>query len=161
MSSKSNMSSTIFASADVPETNATSIPEPFKATNEARYNRRLGDFSGLKKFGVNQTRIPPGGQSSYRHAHSQQDEFIYVLDGEVVVETNAGAQTIGVGMCAGFPAGTGDAHRFTNRSDRDVVLLVIGDRSPADVLTYPEIDLRGEMGADGRYRYTRKDGTPL
>lgn len=154
-------SSKIFAPADVPETNATTIPEPFKATNQLRYNRRLGDFAGLQNFGVNQTRLPPGAQSSYRHAHSRQDEFVYVLDGEIVVETNAGAQTISAGMCAGFPAGTSDAHRFVNQSSRDVVLLVIGDRSAGDVLTYPEIDLHGTMDSDGRYRYSRKDGTPL
>lgn len=157
------MSSTsrIFAPGEVPESNATTIPEPFKARNQQRYNRRLGDFAGLTNYGVNLTRIVPGGQSSYLHAHSRQDEFVYVLEGEVVVETGAGAQTIGPGMCAGFPAGTGEAHRFVNRTDRDVLLLVIGDRSAGDVLTYPDIDLHGEMGADGRYRFTRKDGTEL
>lgn len=157
MSAKSR----IFATGEVPETNATTIPEPFKTCNQQRYNRRLGDFAGLTNYGVNLTRIVPGGQSSYLHAHSRQDEFVYVLEGEVVVETGAGAQTIGAGMCAGFPAGTGDAHRFVNKSDRDVLLLVVGDRSPGDVLTYPDIDLHGEMAADGRYRFTRKDGTAL
>jgi len=115
-----------FDPADVPETNFTSYPEPHRAVNQNRYNRRLGDHAGLRNFGVNLTRIVPGGQSSYRHAHSRQDEFIFVLTGEVVLETNGGLQTLTAGMCAGFPAGCGDAHRFVNRSADDALLLVIG-----------------------------------
>lgn len=150
-----------FDPSDVPESNATTIPEPLRAHNQMRYNRRLGDHAGLRNFGVNLTRIVPGGQSSYRHAHSTQDEFIWVLQGEVVLETDAGSQVLTSGMCAGFPAGTGDAHRFVNRTDADVLLLVIGDRSPGDVITYPEVDLHGRLNADGKYLFTRKDGTPL
>jgi len=90
-----------FDPADVPETNFTSYPEPHRAVNQNRYNRRLGDHAGLRNFGVNLTRIVPGGQSSYRHAHSRQDEFIFVLTGEVVLETNGGLQTLTAGMCAG------------------------------------------------------------
>jgi uncharacterized cupin superfamily protein len=146
--------------ADVPESNATSYPEPLRAPNQNRYNRRLGNHVGLRNFGVNLTRIVPGGQSSYRHAHTKQDEFVYVLEGEVVMETNAGAQVLRRGMCAGFPAGTGDAHRFVNRSGADVVLLVVGDRSPDDEVAYPNMDMHARLAADGKYRFTRKDGTP-
>ena len=149
-----------FDPADVPESNATSYPEPLRAPNQNRYNRRLGNHAGLKNFGVNLTRIVPGGQSSYRHAHTRQDEFVYVLEGEVVMETNAGAQVLQRGMCAGFPAGTGDAHRFVNRSGADVVLLVVGDRSPDDEVAYPDMDMHARLGADGKYRFTHKDGTP-
>ena len=149
-----------FDPADVPESNATSYPEPVRAPNQNRYNRRLGNHVGLRNFGVNLTRIVPGGQSSYRHAHTRQDEFIYVLQGEVVMETNAGAQVLRPGMCAGFPAGTGDAHRFVNRSGADVVLLVVGDRTPDDEVAYPDMDMHAKFGADGKYRFTRKDGTP-
>jgi uncharacterized cupin superfamily protein len=148
-----------FAPADVPESNATSYPEPLRAPNQNRYNRRLGNHVGLKNFDVNLTRIVPGGQSSYRHAHTRQDEFVYVLEGEVVMETNAGAQVLKAGACAGFPAGTGDAHRFVNRSGANVLLLVVGDRSADDEVTYPEVDLYARLGADGTYRFTRKDGT--
>ena len=148
-----------FDPAEVPESNSTTYPEPLRAANQKRYNRRLGNHAGLKNFGVNLTRIAPGGQSSYRHAHSTQDEFIYVLEGEVVMESNAGAQTLKPGMCAGFPAGTGDAHRFVNRTSADVLLLVVGDRSANDVVTYPEVDLYGKLAGDGKYRFTRKDGT--
>lgn len=149
-----------FDPAEVPESNATTYPEPLRAPNQKRYNRRLGNHVGLKNFGVNLTRIVPGGQSSYRHAHTKQDEFIYVLEGEVVMETNAGAQILKPGMCAGFPAGTGDAHRFVNRTGKDVLLLVVGDRSADDEVTYPEVDLHGALGPSGTYRFTRKDGTP-
>jgi uncharacterized cupin superfamily protein len=144
----------------LPESNATSLPEPFRATNQQRWNRRLGDHAGLKNFGVNLTRIVPGGQSSFRHCHSRQDEFIYVLDGEVVLETTAGTQALRAGMCAGFPAGAGVAHRFVNRSANDVLLLVVGDRTPGDEAGYPDVDLHGRFGPDGRYRFERKDGTP-
>jgi uncharacterized cupin superfamily protein len=139
----------------LPESNSTSYPEPFRSANTNRWYRRLGDHAGLKNFGVNLVRIVPGGQSSARHAHKVQDEFIYVLSGEVVLETNAGAETLRPGMCAGFPAGTGNAHRFINKTTSDVMLLVIGDRTPGEEATYPDIDLHLKDG-----RFTRKDGTP-
>ena len=149
-----------FDPADVPETNFTSYPELFRADNSRRWNRRLGDHVGLKNFGVNLTRLVPGAQSSARHAHAKQDEFIFVVSGEVVLETNEGAQTLRAGMCAGFPAGTGNAHRFVNKSDSDVLLLVVGDRTPFEEVTYPDIGLHGKAGTDGRLVFTRKDGTP-
>lgn len=144
----------------VQESNYTSYPDPLRAANQMRWNRRLGDHAGLKNFGVNLTRIVPGGQSSYRHGHSKQDEFVYVLKGEVVLETDAGSQVLQPGMCAGFPAGSGDSHRFVNRGQVDVELLVVGDRTPNDEVHYPDIDMKGRTGPDGRYSFTRKDGTP-
>jgi uncharacterized cupin superfamily protein len=143
----------------LPESNATSYPEQYRAANQQRWNRRLGDHVQLVNFGANLTRIVPGGQSSYRHAHSRQDEFIYVLQGKVELETNAGVEVLHAGMCAGFPAGTDNAHRFVNRSTEDVLLLVVGDRTAGDEVSYPEIDMHGRMGPDGRYTYTHKDGT--
>jgi uncharacterized cupin superfamily protein len=145
----------------VAQSNATSYPAQFRAENERRWNRRLGNHAGLTNFGVNMTRIVPGGQSSSRHWHTRQDEFVYVLSGEVVLETDAGEEIVRAGMCAGFPAGTGDGHRFVNRSDSDAVLLVVGDRTPGDEVGYSEIDMHGHQGPDGRYRFTRKDGTPF
>lgn len=145
----------------LPESNATAIPEPYRERNQTRSNRRLGEHVGIKNYGVNLTRIHPGGQSSHRHAHSKQDEFVYVLQGEAVLETNAGAQTLKAGMCAGFPAGTGDAHRFLNQTAEDVLLLVVGDRTVGDEVSYPDIDLAGRYYPDGKFRFTRKDGTPL
>src|SRR4051812_6790575 len=149
-----------FDPADVAESNATSYPAAFRGDNSKRWNRRLGDHVGLRNFGVNLTRIVPGGQSSARHAHSKQDEFIWVVSGEIVLETNEGVQTLSAGMCAGFPAGCGNAHRFANRSGEDATLLVIGDRTPFDEIDYPDIDNHAKAGADGRYVHTRKDGTP-
>ncbi len=149
-----------FDPTDVAESNATGYPEPFRAANSRRWVRRLGNHVDLTNFGVNLVRIVPGAQSSARHAHSKQDEFMMVMSGELVMETDEGRQTLGPGMCAGFPAGSGNAHRFINQSDKDAVLLVMGDRTPGDEVTYPDIDLRLGIGADGRNLFTRKDGTP-
>jgi uncharacterized cupin superfamily protein len=154
-----SLKSPAFDPKDVAESNATAIPEPYARDNQNRYNRRIGDFAGLTNYGVVLTRIIPGGQSSYRHAHSKQDEFVYVLEGPVTLETNAGRQVLGSGMCAGFPAGTGDAHRFLNHTDKDVLLLVVGDRSQGDEVSYPDVDMKGTYGADRMFHFTRKDGT--
>ncbi len=150
-----------FDPAAVPESNATTFPEPYKAHNQNRLNRRLGDFAGVKNFGVNLTRILPGGQSSYLHAHTRQDEFAYVLEGEVVLETSQGREVLRAGMCAGFSAGSGTAHRFINQTDRDVLLLVVGDRSAGDEIAYPDVDMHARLDAGGTYRFTKKNGTPL
>jgi uncharacterized cupin superfamily protein len=150
-----------FEPLSLPESNATSYPEPYRAENQRRWNRRLGDYAGLMNFGVNITRIVPGGQSSSRHWHTRQDEFIYVLSGEVILETDAGEETLRAGMCAGFPGGTRDGHRFLNRTSVDAMLLVVGDRTSGDEVGYPDIDMHGRPGPDGRYLFTRKDGTPL
>jgi uncharacterized cupin superfamily protein len=143
----------------VPESNATGYPEPYRAANERRWNRRLGNHAKLTNFGVNLTRLPPGGQSSARHAHTRQDEFVYVIEGVVELETDAGVEVLRAGLCAGFPAGTGNAHRFVNRSEDEVLLLVVGDRTAGDEVIYPDIDLHARMGEDGRYKFTHKDGT--
>jgi uncharacterized cupin superfamily protein len=144
----------------LPESNATLLPEPYGSKNRQRWYRRLGDHAKLANFGVNLLRLPSGGRSAPRHAHSRQDEFVYVLAGEVELETDAGVEALRAGLCAGFPAGTGNAHRFVNRSAADALLLVVGDRTASDEVSYPDIDLHGRMGADGRYAFTRKDGTP-
>lgn len=161
MTEESRLKLPAFDPSVVSETNFTSYPEPHRAANQTRYNRRLGDHAGLRNFGVNLTRIIPGGQSSYRHAHSRQDEFIFVLEGEVVLQTNDGEQTLKPGMCAGFPAGSGDAHRFVNRSATDAKLLVIGDRSSGDEITYPDVDMHAALGPDGDYRFSTKSGRPF
>jgi len=152
--------SKVFRAEDVPESNATGYPEPFRVINMKRWARRLGDFAGLKNFGVNQVRIAPGGQSSSRHAHKVQDEIVLVMEGEITLETDAGQEKLQPGMWVGFPAGTGDAHRLINQTDRDVVFLVIGDRTPGEEGTYPDIDLHARSEPDGTWRYFHKDGTP-
>jgi len=154
-----NKNSVGFNPLELPESNATTYPEPYRAENQNRWNRRLGSHAGIKNFGVNMTRIVPGGQSSSRHWHSLQDEFIYVLSGEVILQTDAGEEELHAGMCAGFPAGTGDGHRFLNRTVSDVVLLVVGDRTFEDEVGYSDIDMHGHPRPGGGYRFTRKDGT--
>jgi len=138
---------------------------PFPAEMVARVaagrdKQPLGDLFGLTNFGVNLTRLAPGGQSALRHAHGKQDEFVYLLEGEAVLITDAGETPLTAGMCAGFKAGTGDAHHLVNRSRKDVVFLEVGDRSAGDTVVYPDDDVAA-VYADGRFTYTRKDGTPI
>jgi uncharacterized cupin superfamily protein len=135
-------------------------PAPFVARFAGREKRTLGEVFGLANFGVNLTRLAPGAVSSLRHAHSHQDEFVYILEGEPTLRTETGETPLAPGMCAGFKAGTGDAHQLINRGTADVVYLEIGDRSAGDAVTYPEDDIAAVLGPDGRYRYQRKDGTP-
>jgi uncharacterized cupin superfamily protein len=144
----------------LPESNATSYFEPFRADNQRRWFRRLGEGAGLRNFAVNLTLIVPGGQPSARHARSRQDEFVCVLDGEMVLETTTGSETLHAGMCAAFAAGTGIAHRSVNPAAQDALLLVVGDRSADDEVSYPDLDPPARLGENGRYRFARKDGTP-
>jgi len=134
-------------------------PEPFRAAVEAREKRALGDALGLKNFGVNLVRLSPGAASSQRHWHAKQDELVYIVEGEATLMTDAGAQVLGRGMVAGFPAGKADGHHLVNHTDRDVVYLEIGDRTPGDVGSYPVIDLEAR-DIDGRWYFFHKDGTP-
>lgn len=150
----------VFRPADVPESNASSYPLEFRVSQRTRYNRRLGDFGGIKNYGVNLIRVVPGGQSSARHAHSKQDEFVYIVEGEFVLVTDTGRETVGPGTCIAFPAGTGDGHQFLNVTDRDAAFLVVGDRTAGDEVTYPDIDLRVGIGTDGKRGFLHKDGTP-
>lgn len=132
----------------------------FTARVGGRQKRVLGDVFDLTNFGVNLTRLPPGALSALRHAHTRQDELVYVLEGEPTLVTNAGETRLRPGMCAGFKAGTGDAHHLVNRSDHDVVFIEVGDRSAGDEVAYPDDDLQAVLGPDGKYRYRHKDGTP-
>lgn len=134
-------------------------PKPFLEKVRGREKRVLGDPFGLGNFGVNLTRLAPGASSSLRHAHARQDEFLYVLEGTPILVTDAGETPLKAGMCAGFKAGTGDAHHLVNRSDADVVFIEVGDRSAGDTVVYPDDDVQA-VYVDGRFRYSRKDGTP-
>ena len=145
--------------ATLPARRGSDYPEPFRAAAAGREKRALGDALGLKNFGVNLVRLPPGMISSQRHWHSRQDELVYVLEGEVVLVTDAGEQALGPGMVAGFPAGRADGHHMVNRSDRDALYLEVGDRTDGDEVDYPDIDMLVRW-IDGEERYVRKDGTP-
>jgi uncharacterized cupin superfamily protein len=135
-------------------------PEPFASMMAGRDKQPLGEPFGLTNFGVNLTRLRPGGTSALRHAHSRQDEFVYILEGTPTLITNRGETDLAPGMCAGFKAASGDAHHLVNRGTEDVVYLEIGDRSPGDAVEYPDDDIEAVLGADGKWRFRHKDGTP-
>jgi uncharacterized cupin superfamily protein len=124
-----------------------------------REKRPLGDIFGLSNFGVNLTELAPGGESALLHCHSRQDEFVYILEGEPTLVTDRGEVVLFPGMCAGFPA-QGIAHQLVNRTDRTVVYLEIGDRTPGDEGSYPRDDLKATLEPSGVWRFTHKDGTP-
>lgn len=149
----------IVASSAPPRTKPSTYPEPFFTRMGKREKRPLGDLFGLKNFGVNLTRLAPGGESALLHRHSRQDEFVYILEGEPTLVTDTEEIALSPGMCAGFPA-QGIAHQLINRTDRDVVYLEIGDRTAGDEGTYPRDDLKASLGADGKWIYTHKDGRP-
>jgi len=149
----------IVADEAPPRTKPSIYPEPFASRMQGRVKHPLGDLFGLTNFGVNLTRLAPGAGSALRHAHSRQDEFIYVLQGSPVLVTDAGETRLAPGMCAGFKAGTGNAHQLLNRGSEEVVYLEVGDRSTGDTAAYPDDDLQA-MLTDGKWRFTHKDGTP-
>ncbi len=150
----------VIAAEAAPRTKPSNYPEPFASRMAGREKRPLGDLFGLTNFGVNLTRLAPGAVSALRHAHSKQDEFIYVLTGRPMLITEAGETLLSPGMCAGFKAGTGNGHHLVNRTNEEVVFLEIGDRTAGDVGMYPDDDLQAVPGADGKWQFTRKDGTP-
>lgn len=143
--------------AAVPEQRGSGYPEPYRTRMGERVKRRLGDAFGLTRFGVNLVTLGPGGQSALRHWHTHEDEFVYVLDGEVVLVTDAGEQVLRAGDCAGYPAGNADAHHFINRSGAPARYLEVGNREPADTALYPDDDLKYAEDGEG---YVHKDGRP-
>ena len=145
--------------ADLPPHIGTLYPSPYDEPCRARERRKLGDAAGLTQFGVNLLRLKPGVWSSQRHWHFQQDEFVYVVEGEAVLVTDAGEETLKQGDCAGFKAGDPDGHHFQNRSDKDALLLEVGTRVAGDGAAYPGIDL--VHPANGiPAMYTHLDGIP-
>lgn len=133
-------------------------PAPHDEPCRQRKRVRLGDAAGLTQFGVNVLRLSPGVWSSQRHWHTAEDEFVYVLEGEVVLVTDAGEEVLRAGDCAGFKAGAADGHHLQNRTNADVVLLEIGSRNPdGDAVDYPDIDLEIRAGSSA---FLHKDGTP-
>jgi uncharacterized cupin superfamily protein len=144
--------------ATVEEKRGSGYPEPFKSRMGERVKRRLGAACGLKNLGVNLVTLG-AGQSSVRHWHTLEDEFVYVLEGEVVLATNAGEQTLRAGMCAGYPAGGKDAHHFINRSGKPAKYLEMGTNVPGDTAFYPDDDLFILWTEEGM-KYAHKDGRP-
>jgi uncharacterized cupin superfamily protein len=138
----------------------SSYPEVFAKRLHGRTKRPLGELFSLVNFGVNLTRLPSGAMSSLRHAHTRQDEFIYVLEGAPVLITDMGETPLAPGMCAGFRAGSGNGHHLVNRAKDDAVYLEIGDRSSDDRAMYPDDDLQAVLDGSGRWVFTHKDGSP-
>ena len=132
-------------------------PAPLAAPCAARTRRRLGDAGGLRDFGVNLMTLPPGGWSSQRHWHSHEDEFVYVLEGELMLVEDDGATLLRAGECAAFPKGTGNGHHLRNQSTETAVYLEVGSRHPDDLTTCSDVDMMSS-NADGRF--VHKDGTP-
>jgi uncharacterized cupin superfamily protein len=150
----------VVAAEAPPRRKASNYPEPFASRMAGREKRALGDLFGLTNFGVNLTRLLPGAVSALRHAHSRQDEFIYILEGNPTLVTDAGETALAPGMCAGFKAGSSDAHHLVNHTHDDVVYLEVGDRTSGDEGSYPDDDLQAAVGPDGKWVFTHKDGTP-
>jgi uncharacterized cupin superfamily protein len=141
--------------ASAPVRQGTAYPPPFDAPCLKRYRQRLGDAGGLTDFGINLLTLAPGVWSSQRHWHAKEDEFVYVVSGELVLITDAGEEILRAGDCAAFPKNDGNGHHLVNRSSANAVCLEIGTRSGGDSVVYPDIDLL----VDPSKGYTRKDGT--
>ena len=140
----------------------TRYPPPFDAPCREREWTVLGDAAGLAQFGVNRVRLPPGSWSSQRHWHSHEDEFVFVISGEVMLLTDAGTTLLRAGESAGFPAGVKDGHCLQNRSDADAFLLVVGSRSDLDSGEYSDIDMKFSAGRySGGGGFSKKDGSEL
>ena len=149
--------SSVIDPATVETRRGSSYPPDLVHLAAGRSKQCLGDVAGLTNFGVNLVRLAPGSWSSIRHWHSHEDEFIYIIEGEAVLVTDAGERAIGPGMAAGFRAGVADGHHLINRTDSVVTYLEVGARNPEDDCFYPDADLQY------RHRdavFTRKDGSP-
>lgn len=142
----------------LPARTSSGYPEPYRSRVLPREKRALGDAFALSTFGVNLTILPPGKESSMRHWHTHEEELVYVLEGELVLVTNAGEQVVSAGMVVGFPAGNADGHQLVNRGDRPAKYLEVSNRHDDDVATYADVDLAIEL-TDGGSIYTRKDGS--
>jgi len=141
----------------VPAQKGSGYPAPFDAPCAERTRRRLGEAGGLRDFGVNLMRLPPGGWSSQRHWHSREDEFVYVVQGELTLIEDGGESVLHAGDCAAFPKNSGNGHHMINRSDRDALYLEVGSRDPQDVITCSDIDMMSPS-TDGRFLH--KNGMP-
>ncbi len=144
---------------DVPRREGSNYPTPLKTQIKQREKWVLGEAASLTNFGVNLTRLPPGEISSQRHWHSAQDEFVWLLEGELTLITDRGEERFVAGQCIGFPAGLANGHQLVNRGSLDALYLEVGDRQGPDVVTYPDVDMRQESQDGNDYAITRKDGS--
>jgi uncharacterized cupin superfamily protein len=140
------------------ERKGSSYPAPFGDAVKGRIKQGIGDAGGISDFGVNLTRLPPGAWSSQRHWHSREDEFVFVLSGELVLITDSGEETLRAGDCAGFPKNTPNGHHLVNRSGETAIYLEIGTRTADDICSYSDVDMHLDRG---KGTFTRKDGSPF
>ena len=145
--------------ASVKTESATGYPDPYRSAVAGRVRQRLGNVVGLDQFGVNLTRLKPGAQSAQRHWHAAEDEFVFILEGMLVLCEDEGETILRAGDAAGFKAGVPNGHCLVNRSKEDAVYLEIGTRAPREVAEYPDIDLRARKDENGM-SYTHKSGEP-
>jgi len=143
--------------AQVRSRRGSAYPAPHDAACASRLRYKLGDAGGLTAFGVNLMQLPPGGWSSQRHWHSHEEEFVYIVAGEVVLVEDHGETVLVAGDCAAFPAGSGNGHHLVNRSDAVATFLEVGSRHDSDRTTYADIDMMSGEGDS----YVRKDGSPI
>jgi uncharacterized cupin superfamily protein len=149
---------TAVVATDVPVRAKRSIyPEPFASLMAGRSKRQLGEVFGLSNFGVNLTSLAPGGSSALRHSHTTQDEFVYIVSGTATLHTDEGCCQLAPGTCAGFKAGTGNAHRLLNETQAEVVYLEVGDRTAGDEAAYPDDDIKATL-IEGKWVFTHKNG---
>lgn len=156
---KSEFPVSIVALEAPPRTKPSNYPEPFASRMAGREKRPLGDLFGLSNFGVNLTRLLPGACSALRHAHTKQDEFVYIVAGHPLLITDDGETQLHSGSCAGFKAGTGNGHQLVNRTNEEVLYLEVGDRTPNDSVSYPDDDLKAVLDSNGKWQFVHKDGT--
>lgn len=148
--------------AALPVRIGTGYPPPHDGPCKARESKAIGLAGGLSQYGVNLVRLKPGVWTGQRHWHSDEDEFVWVVEGEAVLETDQGQEVFRAGDCVCFPAGVANAHHFRNESKADAVLLTVGTRSNTDECHYPDIDLAARPGryATGPAAFVHKDGSP-
>jgi len=134
-------------------------PEPYASEMAGRWSRRLGEAGGLTQFGVNLVFVEPGAKSSLRHWHEKEDEFVWMVSGELILVEDAGETVMRPGDCAAFPAGSSDGHQFLNRTATVASFLVVGSKAPDEVVHYSDIDF-GITMEGGKARFTYRDGSP-
>jgi uncharacterized cupin superfamily protein len=143
---------------DIEGAGGTVYPPPLDEVVDGRFKRKLGDAFGLTDFGVNLTELAPGAASSHRHWHASEDEFVYIVSGEVTLLTDEGESVMTPGMITGFPAGEPIGHQLVNRGSETAVVLEVGSRRAGDAVEYPDVDMKLTK-AGGQMTVTRKDGS--
>lgn len=143
---------------NVPSRSTSTYPDEFKSVVLGRVKQAIGNAAGLKNFGVNLVTLAPGSCSALRHWHTKQDEFIYIIQGEATLVTNAGEEVLKSGMMAAFPAGEENGHQLINKSQSEVIYLEVGDRTENDDVHYPDNDLIAKTNPEGKYYFTHKNG---